>query len=646
MMSARYQTVSGLKWLLAALVLSLLLVEGVYRISPLETAEHLYSDLWHRLNGVRYAPQHVALVAVDDQSLAQFSEDPLVFWTPLFARACETLQQAGVSLIGVDFLFTITPEKWIAKLQLKDTEGLKNYDQAFRKMLGTGKIVLVGSLVRGHEGDADTLLLPHQDYLLSVPDFDLVSHIGYANLKSDEDGRIRRYEMAPGANLAPELAEGAPRLALGALLAIRASGKRVDAGAWEIAGHMMAAHQSARISYAGPPGTIPKISFSRLLGENALQDPEVQGLRGKVVIIGGDFIGMNDVHDTPYSGSLSGAEGVLMTGPEIQASIVETLLSGKVTAPVSDGVRWGVCLMLTALTLLLYRNLSPWSGLGILAIAGAATLVLAWALFQGFRLFPAAHLQLGLLMAYTLSYGGRLTREEREKRFIRSVFRRYVADNVVDALLLSGKMPDLGGEKATVTVLFSDIRNFTTISEKLDAHEVVEFLNRYFERVCTIILAEGGTIDKFIGDAVMVQFGAPVPYPDHAARALRAALAMREAAADFRQWMSERFADRDLPLFDIGIGIHTGDAIAGNIGSSKRMEYTVIGDTVNLASRLEGSCKTLGCVIAASSETLKAAGVVVETGPGNMIYVKGREAPVEVFEVMDLKSKEATCFDG
>lgn len=638
MMSTRSQIVSQWKWLLIALALSLLLVEGVYRLSPLETAEHAYSDLWHRLNGVRYTPQHVALVAVDDQSLAQFSEDPLVFWTPLFARACGTLQRAGVSLIGMDFLFAITPEKWIAKLQLKDPGALKNYDLAFRQALGTGKIVLVGSLVRGREGDPDTLLLPHQDYLLSLPDFDLVSHIGYANLRTDEDGRLRRYEMAPAANLAPGLAEGAPRLALGAQLAVRARGLRADAKEWDIAGRKVAADQSALISYAGPPGTIPKISFSRLLDENAAQDPAIRALKGKVVIVGGDFIGMSDVHDTPYSGSLSGAGGVLMSGPEIQANIVETLLSGKVTEPVSSGVRWGAGLLLIALTLLLYRNLSPWSGLGILAVAGAATLLVAWLFFQGFRLFPAAHLQLGLLTAYTLSYGGRLTREEREKRFIRSVFQRYVADNVVDTLLASGKMPDLGGVKTTITVLFSDIRNFTTISEKLDAHEVVEFLNRYFERVCAVILAQGGTIDKFIGDAVMVQFGAPVHYPDHAVRALRAALAMRDEAADFRHWMSQRFEDRNLPPFNIGIGIHTGEAIAGNVGSSRRMEYTVIGDTVNLASRLESASKTLGCVIVASSETLKAAGIPVTTGLHDVIQVKGRETQVEVFEVTDLNA--------
>jgi len=633
MIPARGQIVSRLKWLFLALAVSLLLVEGVYRISPLETAEHIYSDLWHRLSGVRYTPQHVALVAVDDPSLAQFSEDPLVFWTPLFAQACVTLQQVGVTVIGVDFLFTITPEKWIAKLQLKDIEGLKNYDQAFRQILNTGKIVLVGSLVRGNTGVEDTLLLPHQDYLLSLPDFDLTSHIGYANLKTDEDGSTRRYEIAPVSNLASGLAEGAPRLALGALLAVRARGLRADASAWDIAGRTIFPDRPAHISYAGPPGTFPKISFSRLLDGNAAKDPAVLALRGKVVIVGGDFIGMNDVHDTPYSGT----GGALMTGPEIQANIVETLLSGTATAPVSDGVRWSVGLLLIALTLYLYRNLSPWSGLGILAAASAVTLLIAWGLFQWFRLFPTAHLQLGLLAAYTLSYGGRLTREEREKRFIRSVFRRYVADNVVDMLLASGRMPDLGGEKTTVTVLFSDIRNFTTLSEKLDAHEVVEFLNRYFERICAIILEQGGTIDKYIGDAVMVQFGAPVSYPDHAARALRAALAMRDAAGEFVSWMSERFAERNLPAFNIGIGIHTGEAIVGNVGSSRRMEYTVIGDTVNLASRLESASKTLGCMIVASSVTLKAAGIDVKTGLHDVIHVKGRETPVEIFEVTGLE---------
>jgi len=634
------------KWLLAVLAASLLLAEGIFLVWPLDRAEHAYSDLWHRLSGVRYTPRHVVLVAVDDQSLARFSDDPLVFWTPLFARACETLQQAGVEAIGIDFLFAMTPEKWIAKLQLKDTEALKNYDQAFRTVLNSGKVVMAGSIVRGTAGSYDTLLLPNQDYLLSLPGFDLVSHIGLANLKTDVDGLVRQYEIAPPARLEPGMAEGAPRLALAPLIALRSQQLQADAAEWTIAGHSIIPGRVANISYVGPPGTIKKISFSRLLDDNAAADPEVMALRGKVVIIGGDFSGMNDIHETPYSAGFGIIGGALMTGPEIQANIAETVLSGREMAPAPDRVRWLAGLLLISITLFLYRKMSPWTGLGVLAAAGAVTLAVAWALFQCFLIFPAAHVQLGLVAAYTFSYGGRLTREEREKKFIRSVFKRYVADNVVDSLLASGKMPDLGGEKKTITVLFSDIRSFTTISEKLDPHNVVEFLNRYFERVCEIILAEGGTIDKFIGDAIMVQFGAPVPYTDHADRALRAALAMRDTAVDFSKWMSERFAGRDLPPFAIGIGIHTGEAIAGNMGSSQRMEYTVIGDTVNIASRLESATKTLGCVIVASGETLKASGTPVRTGLHDVISVKGRGTPVEVFEIIDLEEKEAVCGGG
>lgn len=625
-------------WGLAALALSLLLAEGSYHTPALQSTEHAYSDLWHRLSGIRYTPTHVVLATVDDQSLAQYSDDPLVFWTPLFARACTTLQKAGVSMIGIDFLFATTPEKWLSKLQVEKGSALNNYDQSFRRTLNSGKVLLAASLIKNTPGSYDSLLLPHQDYLLSLPDFDLAAHIGFADLKSDEDGSIRRYEISPPSRLSPELVEGAPQLSLAMLLAVRALGLPANNRAWKISGRNIAAGGEGNISYAGPPGTIPKISFSRLLAEGAEHDPAVQALRGKVVIIGGDFFGMNDVHDTPYS---NGVGGALMIGPEIQANIVETLLGDNITTNTGDSVRITLFALLIGLSLLCYRKYSPWAGLGILSMAFAIALLLGWAFFQKFSLFPAAHLQFGLLAAYTLSYGGKLTRVEREKSYVKSVFKRYVADDVVDMLLASDNMPDMGGEKVTITVLFSDIRQFTTISEKLDAHEVVEFLNQYFERLCQPILANGGTIDKFIGDAVMVQFGAPVAYPDHAARAIRTAIAMREVAAEFRLWMQTRFSDKDLPQFDIGIGIHTGVAVVGSIGSSRRTEYTAIGDTVNLASRLESATKTLECTIIASATTIQAAGDGIETGRRDIIQVKGRETAIEIFEVITMHCQEA-----
>jgi adenylate cyclase len=258
--------------------------------------------------------------------------------------------------------------------------------------------------------------------------------------------------------------------------------------------------------------------------------------------------------------------------------------------------------------------------------------------FERLRLVPAAGLQLGLVAAYLLSYSERLTSEQREKARVKKMFQGYVSDDVVDMLLSSDKKLDLEGESKNITVFFSDIRNFTTISEKLTAHETVEFLNAYFARVVTIIREEGGRIDKFIGDAVMAEFGVPYPFSDHAYRALRAAVRVRAAAIDFAGWMRGRFPDRQIPPFAIGVGVHSGSAVVGNIGSAIRMEYTAIGDTVNVASRLEGKTKDLDCVIAASAEVVRAAGDRVETGINGTITVKGRLEPIEIYEIIDVRS--------
>jgi adenylate cyclase len=208
-----------------------------------------------------------------------------------------------------------------------------------------------------------------------------------------------------------------------------------------------------------------------------------------------------------------------------------------------------------------------------------------------------------------------------------------VDDDVLEKLLASGMLPDLGGEACQVTVLFADIRNFTTISERLEPHQVVEMLNTYLSQACESILAQGGTVDKFIGDAVMAVFGAPAPHPDHARRALRAALDLAAKAREIRSWMNRRFGDKELPDFAIGIGLHTGEAIVGNIGSPRRLEFTAIGDTVNAASRLESLTKELGWTIVASQSTIAAAPGVM-TGRQETRQVKGRQEPLEVFEVL------------
>jgi adenylate cyclase len=638
-LSARLRRV---RFQVIVVIASVLIAEGSYQFGVVTPIEHLYSDLWHRFSGVRFTPDHVALVVIDDQSLAEYGDVPMVFWTPLFARAAATLREVGVPVIGVDFLFGFTPEDWINKMNLSGTEALRDYDLGFRQELNKGRIVLVGSTVRGNPGEPDGVLLAHPDYLLSLPNTDFVSSVGFADLDTDQDGGVRRYELVPHLNLPPEDARGAPRFTLAALLSLRAASLDRTANQWQIGNRVLKADDRNVITYAGPPGTVPRVSLARVLAAGAGQDPQVRALAGKVVIIGGDFQGMNDVHTTPYSGHLITGGSGLMAGVEIQANIVETILSGRETREIPDWVRWLLFSVLIAATTWAYHLRSPWVGLAELCAALVMSLLIGYAGFQRLWLVPAASLQVGLMAAYLLAFSERLTTEERDQARVKAMFKGYVSDTVVDMLLSSEQKLDLRGQTMQISVLFTDIRQFTTISEQLTARETVEFLNTYYAQVVSIILEEGGRIDKFIGDAVMAEFGVPYPFPDHARRALRTAVRIRDAAQQFQGWMRERFPNRDIPDFRIGVGVHTGDAVVGNVGSEVRMEYTAVGDSVNVASRLEGETKYLGCIIAASAQAVLAAGADVETGIHETIHVKGRSEPVEIYEIVDVRAGGGT----
>ncbi|TSA14960.1 MAG: adenylate/guanylate cyclase domain-containing protein [Betaproteobacteria bacterium] len=604
------------------------LSEAMLRLGWLEPLENVYYDYAHQYAGKRRDASHVAVVAVDEQTLDQYKDDPLAFWQPHFARAMETLTLAGVKVIGLDYLYQVSAEDWLKKLNLPGSDSSRSYDSPFRAQLAAGNKILITQLVELSSGEG-RLLLPPRDHLYLLPQG--VNDLGIANLNPDDDNSVRRF--LPVFDPDPEK----PAMGFATQLALRAAGLDPNLPEWEVAGVKLKRDAKPRlIGYVGPPGTILTVSMSKLLKPDALADPEVQLLKGRAVIIAANDRGTQDRHPSPYSRAIFSKQSDQMIGGEIHANIIETILSGHYPRHLATAVELIYVLALVAIAALLYLRLHPLGGLAVALALSVLCLVPAWFMFLDDWLLPVGRMQIALGLGFLTTLGLRLTGEERERARLKKMFGRYVSDDVVK-LLTEGERPDLAGESVQVTVLFSDIRNFTTISEKLNAHEVVEMLNAYFSRTTEPILVEGGMVNKFIGDAVMAIFGSPVRHRDHARRALRAALQMAREAEDFKQWMRERFPDRGLPEFGIGIGVHSGEAVIGDIGSVKRTEFTAIGDTVNAASRLEGVTKEMHCVLVASKACVDAAGAGVITGKQETLKVKGKEHAIEVFEIMGLE---------
>ena len=586
--------------------------------------ERAANDAWHRLAGVRHIPRQVAIVGIDEAALAARPDEPLVFWTPHFARALQVLHQMGATVVGVDLLLTVSPEAWLGRSGLP-TESMRAFDQPFRQALGQGRTVLTAFAT----GTGGELVLPNRDYWLSLPN--LFTDVALANLDYDSDGVLRNHKIVNGNR-------DSPRHYLGPLLAARKAGQDLQAGHWTLPGQGTLAGQPIdtaqfhrQLPFSGPPGTVPVTPIGLLLADGAQTNPAVQALKGKVVILAATYHAAQDVHPTPYAPQM-------MHGAEVHAQIAEALLSGRHIQRAPVWLHWlALVLAAAAATLLVAGRPGVVRG-GLLAVGGAlAGYALAYTVWWADVALPVAGLQAILLGGYVLGLGLGLRGSERRRAELRTLFGRYVSDEVVTHLLASENEPELGGKARQVTVLFSDIRNFTTMSEQMTAQEVVEMLNAWFTLVAKPILANGGTIDKYIGDAIMAVFGAPVEHPDHARRALRAAATMAEQAVAFRGWMEKRFPQRQLPTFAIGVGVHSGEAVSGTIGSPQRLEYTTIGDTVNAASRLEGLTKTLGATVVISQATADAAGPGLKVGEPQTAQVKGRQGAMAilVFHGMD-----------
>jgi adenylate cyclase len=342
-------------------------------------------------------------------------------------------------------------------------------------------------------------------------------------------------------------------------------------------------------------------------------------LTGKIVIIGSTATGLHDIRATPISN--------LYSGTEILATAMDDLKNQRhlTAAPVYFAPL--LALLLIALQLPLFAKRVDAFRIGG-ALLAASILLLAAQYFAMTRMVSLA-LFTPLLFGWGFYFAAALSEYLREKasreQTVR-IFNRFLDPRVVDSLVAQGETPQsLSGQARDITVLFSDIRGFTTMSESHTPEQIVALLNRYFSLQVEIIFRHGGTLDKFIGDAIMAFWGAPQDDPQHAVHAVAAAIEMEQCLLRFKQELGDEGKD-----FDVGIGIHSGKAVVGFIGSDERLDYTAIGDTVNLSSRIEGLTKGVARILV-SSDTVSRCGDAFDFTATGSYKVKGRLQEVELF---------------
>lgn len=344
--------------------------------------------------------------------------------------------------------------------------------------------------------------------------------------------------------------------------------------------------------------------------------------KNKYVFIGASALGLHDLKTTPLT---KNTPGVYM-----HASVLGNFLHDDFLSPPSD--------MLTYLAILLATFLTTFAVLANNRLVLQFTLpLLILATYVGITIWQFQYNQvmtmvtptLGIILAWAMCYSFLLFTEEQEKNKIRKMFSQYVSPAALTAMVdnYENYAQAGNGSKEIVTVLFSDVRGFTSLSENLPPEQVVEILNFYFTKMTEAVHNHHGTIDKFIGDAIMAIWGAPIKSDSHAIDAVNAAKEMMQKLKEVNAWLEEK----DLPPLKIGIGINTGEAVLGSVGSEQKADYTVIGDTVNLASRLEGVTKQYDCEIIISESTKKALNDRIPSQVVDMIKVKGKEQAIKIY---------------
>ncbi|MEA3399975.1 MAG: adenylate/guanylate cyclase domain-containing protein [Armatimonadota bacterium] len=573
----------------------------------------------------------IVLVTIDEES---FSQPELSGWPwprRHHATVIGTLAAGGAKLIGIDMILSgtssdetppedVDPFFWEPPLSEDDRRLVKALEEAGNVVLA---MEVVSEAVAGDETAGELIVanFPHPDFE------DAALGLAAANLSKDIDGTARRYltSVTHQDEQFPTLGVAVAALSRG--VEPTALAERVLAAAHS--SHPALPDRDYLVNYRGPIGRgFERIPYYRLLDDDF--EPEVAG---KIVLIGASARALQDLYDTPVS--MRGVPGTSqgyaeMAGVEIIANAADTVLRGRYVLPVPV---WQTVLVTLALSLLMaaatvwLRPLKalPLALLPLMALAVVLTFEVMWRRGMWVPLMPVA---LGLTLTYVLETVHLELTAEREERRIRQAWSMRVSPEVLRVILSNPGMTKVGGSHVEGTVFFSDLRDFTSFCHSCPPEDVVEQVNTYLTACTEIIRNHGGTVHKFIGDGVMAVFGDPVPQEDHADRALAASVEIQRRMAQLR----EAAGEGDWPMH-VRIGLHSGELVAGDIGSENMLEYTVMGDTVSIASRLEALNKELGTQILMSEDTAALLDSATAVRTLGEVEVRGRPEPLEVYTV-------------
>jgi len=602
-LSLRNQLLFGI-----ALLLIVLEVMGAYTnlASPLENSELSMRDLFMRLRGPR-PTSDIVIIAIDDDSF-NWTGYQWPWPRAYFAKIVEAASAGGARIIGID-VFLSEPGD--------DPNGDQLLGEAFAQ---TNASVAVMQILRGASGE--TLKLPQPTIAQNI------TRLGITPVVLKNDAVVREvtaydfsgydqqyyfhwaFEIASlylSKDLPGDLSDG-----------LTFDDRRVPLN-----------NKNLTINYNGPAGTYPTYSASRVVeGDVLLEDPSA--FKDKIVLIGATTDTLQDLYATPFSSAQR------TPGVEIVANAIDTILTGRYLNVAPPWVTILLIIAMAAAAWRLNRIRRPVLVLSLLVAGLVIYSLIVYVLFaQAGQILPLVAPVLMLFLGVVFPFIEQSVSQELEKRRVRGMFTRFISPEMVNQLLDSQDINALN-KRSNITVLFSDIRGFTTLSEKLAPEEVVALLNPYLEAMTEVIYRHGGTVDKYEGDAIMAFFGEPVPHDDHALRAARTAVDMRIALGVLKTvWEVQ---GRGIPKFEIGIGLNSGDAFVGLLGSAQRINYTAIGDNVNLSARLQDLTKNYKWPIIISENTYQQIKDEFDAEFIEAVTVKGKTEAVKIYKLLGRKA--------